>query len=72
MHTVSHLIVTFTKLSLLMCLSIILQVSAVTDGPHDAGLCQLKSYQLLHETQLPQTECAMLCVTMNGRTDAQA
>ena len=27
----------------------------------------LKSYQLLHETQLPQTECAMLRVTMNGR-----
>jgi len=28
----------------------------------------LKSYQLLHETQLPQTECAMLHVTMNGQT----
>ena len=44
------------------------QVSAVVDGPRDAGLCTLKSYQLLHETQLPQTECAMLRVTMNGRT----
>ena len=44
------------------------QVSAVADGPHDADLCTLKSYQLLHETQLPPTECAMLHVTMNGRT----
>ena len=42
-------------------------VSAVADGPHDAGLCTLKSDPLLHETQLPQTECAMLRVTMNGQ-----
>ena len=28
------------------------QVSAVTDGPRDADLCTLKSYQLLYETQL--------------------
>jgi len=42
-------------------------VSAVADGPSDA-LCPLKSYQLLHETQLPQSECAMLRVMMNGRT----
>ena len=41
---------------------------AVADGPRDAGLCTLKSYKLFHETQLPQTECAMLRVTMNGRT----
>ena len=34
-------------------------VSTVVDGPRDA-LCQLKSYQLFRETQLPQTQCAML------------
>jgi len=44
------------------------QVAAVADGPRDAGLCTLKSYQLLRETQLPQTECVMLRVTVNGRT----
>ena len=33
-------------------------VSAVTDGPRDA-LRMLKSYQLLHETQLQKTEYAM-------------
>ena len=38
-------------------------VSAAT---RDA-LCPLKSYQLL-ETQLSQLECAMLLVTMSGRT----
>jgi len=48
--------------------SIILQVSAVAHGPREAGLCTLKSYQLLLETQLPQMECAMLHVTMNGQT----
>ena len=41
-------------------------VSAVADGPCDA-LCPLKSCQLLHETQLPQLECAILHVTMNGQ-----
>ena len=49
-------------------LSMLIRVSAVADRPRDAGLCMLKSCQLLHETQLPQTECAMLHVTMNGRT----
>jgi len=29
------------------------------------ALCPLKSYQLLQKTQLPQLECATLCVTMN-------
>ena len=28
----------------------------------------LKSYHLLHEAQLPQSECAVLCVTVNGQT----
>ena len=42
-------------------------VSAVADGPLDA-LCPLECYQLLYETQLPQSECAMLHVKMNGRT----
>ena len=41
--------------------------SAVTDGLHDA-VCLLKSCQLLHETQLPQSECAMLRATTNGWT----
>jgi len=41
-------------------------VSAVADGPYDAA-CPLKSYQLLHETQLPQSECTMLHVMMNGQ-----
>ena len=41
------------------------QISAVIDGSRDAGLCTLKSDQLLHETQLSQTECAMLHITMN-------
>ena len=41
-------------------------VSTVADGPRDA-VCPLKSYQLLRKTQLPQSECAMLHVTMNGR-----
>ena len=40
-------------------------VSAVADGPHDA-VYPLKSYRL-YETQLPQLECAMLHVTMNGQ-----
>ena len=35
-------------------------VSAVTDGPRDADLCTMKSYQLIQETQLLQTECAMV------------
>ena len=43
-------------------------LSAVADGPRDAGLCTLKSYQLLHETQLPQ--CDVACY--DERTDAQA
>ena len=34
-------------------------VSAVADGPRNTDLCMLKSYQLLHDTQLPQTECAV-------------
>ena len=41
--------------------------SAVADGLRDA-VCPLKSCQLLHETQLPQSECVMLHVMMNGRT----
>ena len=40
-------------------------VWGVADGPHDADLCTLKYYQLLRETQLLQTECAMVRVTMN-------
>ena len=39
-------------------------IPAVADGPRDAAL---KSYQLLHETHLPQLECAILRVK---RTDA--
>jgi len=36
------------------------QVSAVADGPCNADLCTLKSYnKLFHETKLPQTECVM-------------
>ena len=42
-------------------------VSAVTDEPRDA-VCPINSYQLFHESQLPQSECAMLRVTINGRT----
>ena len=42
-------------------------VSAVADGLHDA-VCPLKSYQLLHESQLPQSERVMLRVTINGQT----
>ena len=38
---------------------------AVADRSHDA-LHLLKSYQLLCETQLPQTECAMMHVTISG------
>ena len=47
--------------------SIKAQLSAVADRLRDADLCPLKSYQLLHETQLPQTECAMF-VLYNQRT----
>jgi len=36
------------------------QVSAVADGMRDAGV-----NLLLHETQLPKSECAMLRVTLN-------
>ena len=32
-------------------------VSAVADGPRNA-VCPLKSYQLLHKTQLPQCDVA--------------
>jgi len=38
------------------------QVSAVADGLRDADLCQL-----LHETQLPQTECAMFVFNQQTR-----
>ena len=31
-------------------------------------VCPLKTYQRLHETQLPQSECAQLCIMTNGRT----
>jgi len=37
----------------------------VSDGLCDADLCPLQSYQVLHETQQPQSECAILCVAMN-------
>jgi len=38
----------------------------VTGGPHDA-VCPLKSYQLCHETQMPQSEVVMLHAKMNER-----
>ena len=43
-------------------------VSAVADGPRDAA-CPLKSYQLLHETRLPQTGCVILCGTISGHVE---
>ena len=41
--------------------------AAVADRSRDA-LCSRppKSYQVVHETQLLQTKCAMLCVTISG------
>ena len=63
--------VTFTPTKWWHAISCIVQrrnlVSIVADGPCDA-VCSLKSYQLLHETPLPQSECAMLRVTMYGQT----
>ena len=47
------------------------QVSAVADGPRDADLCTLKSYQLLHETKTDtDAMCDVACY--DERTDAQA
>ena len=40
----------------------------VSDELCDADLCPLQSFQLLHETQQPQSECAILRVAMNRWT----
>ena len=40
----------------------------VSDGLCDADLCPLQPYQLLHETQHPQSECVILHVVMNRWT----
>ena len=62
------------KVCYVCCVGVVLrwasseQASAVADGLHIADLCVifhlclLKSYQLLHEIKLPQTECALQSV----------